>query len=189
MNTRMNLMMVMITCSIFFVSCKKDGDDATAPGPDILLSNDGFLCTYKGDTLRYITSGVRTVITYVYGDGRKSDEVSFETNGDNTVSIKLKVPYTAGGRNNNYFRIQKNSSPSASSFPNNLYLFNWQEGVSNETDFIVKRKDTDKTKFTLESKAYPGYFLSTEKGKGELGITDTHIVFTTRQQEFFFMAK
>lgn len=198
MNKRISLLlMVVVACSIFFVSCKKDGTtDDTANDPAITYPTSGFLCTASNygalggsSTVMYRSStNGQNVVGYLAGAGRAVDEVSIVVNGNNTISIKLKIPLRSGGRDYPYFRTQPNINPPISSYPNNLYLFNWSETKTDETDFIIKRSDADKLKFTLESKAYPGHFLGTGRWKNSISANDDNLVFTSKKQEFFFKA-
>jgi len=196
MYKRINLLlMVMVACSLLFVSCKKDRtDDATAPGPDITYVTSGFLCT-KGSssnsssTLVYyfdLGSGDQ-MWGYVSGNQRPEDEVSLITNGNGTVSIKKKIPYLYNGKSYSYFAIEKNTSPGISPFPNHSYLFSFlRENTSAETEFGIQRNADDGTKFTIESKSYPGYYLGTAKWANSSLPIEGRLVFTTRKQEFFF---
>lgn len=191
------LRFVLIVASIVFISCSKDtAPDDTGNGPNITYPTSGFLCSKSNhgaiggsSTVMYITSqNGRTAVGYQPGAGRAMDEVSIVVNDNNTISIKLKVPLKDGGREYTFFRIQTNINPPISSYPNNLYLFNWSETKTTETDFILKRSDADKLKFTLESKLHPGYFLGTGRGKNSISANDDNLVFTSKKQEFFFNA-
>ena len=188
---------LLLVVSTVVTSCEKNGAAApAATGPDITYINDGLLCTmgisYNSvfDTLRYWTATAgRTVQGYMYGSGTLKDEVHFMNNSNGTVSIKLKEPLSSGGRSYHYFRTQPNTAPSASSFPEHSQLFNWSETATPETEFILKRSNADKTKFTIESKNAPGNFLGTKKWKNSVQTIEDCMVFTSKQQEFFFMAK
>jgi hypothetical protein len=188
---------IVILLSLGFVSCKKESaDDTASGGTDITYPTSGFLCTKSnyvttGDarTVMYISTTVGLIVVgYLPGAGRAADEVSINLNSTNTVSIRLKVPLRSGGRDYYFFRTQPNINPPISSFPNNLYLFSWSETKTIETEFVLKRSNADKLKFTLESKAYPGYFLGSGRWKNSNSVIDDSLVFTTKQQEFFFNA-
>lgn len=190
--------LIMMVASIVFISCSKDSTpDDTGNGPNITYPTSGFLCSSSNygalggsSTVMYISStNGQTAVGYLPGTGRAADEVNMVVNDNNTVSIKLKIPLRSGGRDYPFFRIQTNINPPISSYPNNLYLFNWSETKTTETDFILKRSDADKLKFTLESKLHPGYFLGTGRWKNSNSVNDDNLVFTTKKQEFFFNAK
>jgi hypothetical protein len=185
---------VLFYASLLLVSCKKEVANEPSNGPAITYPTSGFLCTASNhaalggsSTVMYFSStNGQTAVGYLPGAGRPADEVSVVVNSNNTVSIQLKIPLRSGGRDYPYFRIQTNINPLVSSYPNNLYLFNWSETKTTETEFILKRSDADKLKFTLESKAYPGYFLGTGRWKNSTSKNDDNLIFSSKQQLFFF---
>jgi hypothetical protein len=185
---------VLISSSLLLGSCKKEVADDTGNGPAITYPTSGFLCTASNhaalggsSTVMYFSAtGGQTAVGYLSGAGRPADEVSVVLNSNNTVSIQLKIPLRSGGRDYTHFRIQPNINPLVSSYPNNLYLFNWSETKTTETEFILKRSDADKLKFTFESKAYPGYFLGTGRWKNSTSKNDDNLIFSSKQQLFFF---
>jgi hypothetical protein len=192
------LLLLFIGLSVFSSSCKKDGgEEPPPPGPDVTLPTSGLLCTRTNylrpggyDTIKYRSVTTGDVMIGI-GDTRISQDgerVFVVINGDNTVSIKLEKPLRSGGRDYYYFRTQVNSSPVASVFPLNAYLFNWSETATSETKFIINRSAANKLKFTLESKAYPGYFLGTARWKNSLAENDDSLIFSSKKQEFFFKA-
>lgn len=186
----------LISAVLLLGSCKKEVANDTANGPAITYPTNGFLCTASNyaaaggfSTVMFFSSTAgQTAAGYLPGGGRTADEVRVVVNSNNTVSIQLKIPLRSGGRDYPYFRIQPNINPLISSYPNNLYLFNFSETTTTETEFILKRSDADKLKFTLESKAYPGYFLGTGRWKNSTSKNDDNLVFTSKQQLFFFKA-
>lgn len=193
----LNLSLLAIIFSTF-ISCSKKGDAGpTEPGPDITLPTTGLLCTRTNylrpggyDTIKYRTSTIGgNMFGYTSGITNDSEPVSLVVNGDNTVSVKLAKTLRTGGRDYDYFTIKVNTSPVASIFPFNAYLFNWSEISTPESKFILNRSATDKLKFTLESKAYPGNFLGTGRWKNSNSDNDDNLVFTSTKQEFFFRAK
>jgi hypothetical protein len=191
-------LLVLSIVSLLASSCKKQSMADTDPGgPDVLLRTEGFLCTMgigrqgNTDTLTfYFTTAGHEISGYVPGFTRPEDEINIITNGNNTVSVKKRIPYVSGGKPYYYFGIQKNTSPVFSSFPDNEYLFYFfYESPSSETEFIVKRNATDNTKFTIESKSHPGYFLGTARQHNATYPTEANLVFGSKKQEFFFMAQ
>jgi hypothetical protein len=184
--------------SLLASSCKKQGTaDIDPHGPDVLLRTEGFLCTMgisrlgNTDTLTfYFTTAGHEMDGYLAGFTRPEDEVNIISNGNNTVSVKKRIPYVSGGKPYNYFGIKENTNPVFSSFPDNAYLFYFfYESPSSETEFIVKRSATDNNKFTIESKSHPGYFLGTAKWHNATYPTEANLVFSSKKQEFFFMAQ
>ncbi len=177
------------------ISCKKEaGDNGTGQGPDITYVTSGLLCTKGSGTnnstiLSYyfdLGSGDQ-MWGYVSGNGRPEDEVGLTTNSNGTVTIKKKKAYQHNGKSYSYFAIEKNASPGISPFPSHSYLFSFlKETTSAETEFIIQRNAADGTKFTIESKKYPGYYLGTAKWVNSLSSTEGRLVFTTKKQEFFF---
>lgn len=177
------------------VSCKKEAEDnGTGQGPDITYITSGFLCTMgssanSSTTLAYyfdLGSGDQ-MWGYVSGNQRAIDEVGMTNNSNGTVTIKKKIPYQHNGKSYSYFAIEKNASPGISPFPNNPYLFSFlRENESAETEFVIQRNATDGTRFTIESKKYPGYYLGTAKWANSLSSIQGRLVFTTKKQEFFF---
>ena len=196
MNRIFSLLTVFIVCQFFLAgSCKKDNADVPAPGPDVILPNSGFLSTMgighsgQTDTLTYwFSTGGDEMTTYGKGFQKSDDELSFINNGNGTVTIKRKGSYVHNNITYKMFGVQPNPSPSISDWPNNPYLYHFfYENPSDKTQFIIKRTDADINKFTIESKAYPGYFLGTAKWKNATYPTETRLVFTSKKQLFFFM--
>jgi hypothetical protein len=187
----------IICLSLFAMSCKKDNgsNNPPGPGPGVTLATSGFLCTMginrdgHTDTLTYwfSTSG-QEMTGYGPGYQRPEDEIRLLSNGNGTTTIRRKTPYVYNNKSYDMFGIEVNASPAFSSFPDNKYLFDFfNEAPSVETEFIIKRTDADANKFTIESKAYPSYFLGTAKWKNATYPTETRLVFTGKQQVFFFM--
>jgi hypothetical protein len=184
--------------SLFVSSCKKESTaDNNGGGPDVLVRTEGFLCTMgigrsgSTDTLTfYFTTGGQEIVGYLAGFTRPEDEINIINNGNNTVSIKKRIPYVSGGTSINYFAIKKNTSPIFSSFPDNEYLwYLYYQADSVETEFIVKRSAADNTKFTIESKSRPGYFLGTARQRNATYPTEARLVFGSKKQEFFFLVR
>ena len=184
--------------SLLASSCKKESTAATNPaGSDVLLVTEGFLCTMgigrsgSTDTLTfYFTTAGHEISGYIAGATRPEDKINIINNGNNTVSIKKTIPYVSGGTSINYFAIKQNTSPVFSSFPDNAYLwYLYYQADSIETEFIVKRSAADNTKFTIESKNHPGYFLGTARQAQATYPTEACLVFGSKKQEFFFMVQ
>ncbi|MEO6723237.1 MAG: hypothetical protein ABIN67_22920 [Ferruginibacter sp.] len=192
------LFFLLISLSLLVVSCKKESASANnPPGPEVLLHTEGFLCTMgigrtgSVDTLTfYFTTSGQEIVNYLNGHSRPEDKVHITNNGNSTISIQKDIPYVQNGKNYNYFGIQKNTSPTSSTFPSNEYLFYFfYDASSTETEFIVKRDDVDNTKFTIESKSHPGYYLGTAKWQYATYPTEAKLVFTSKKQKFFFMVQ
>jgi hypothetical protein len=90
--------------STVIVSCKKDGGDATAPGPSITPVIDGYLCTIgiyinnTVDTLVFnVSSGInqaRQMVGYGFGSETPENQVALIVQGSSDLFlIKLKIPY------------------------------------------------------------------------------------------------
>ncbi|MEP6712219.1 MAG: hypothetical protein ABJA37_07385 [Ferruginibacter sp.] len=190
------LLFLSVVSSLIF-SCKKESTSGDDPhGPDVLLRTEGFLCTIgisrtgAPDTLTfYFGTNGENVSGYSYGYTRASDKVHISPSGDNSVSIIKNIPYVSGGKNYNYFGIKANSNPVFSSFPNNQYLYYLYAEASTETEFVVKRDDLDNTKFTIESKSHPGYYLGTARWINATYPTEANLVFTREKQKFFFVVQ
>jgi hypothetical protein len=192
----LNLSLLAIIFSTF-ISCSKKGDAGpTEPGPDITLPTSGLLCTRTNylrpggyDTVKYRTSTLgRNMFGYIKGTEQNGERILLTTNGDNTVSVKLEKPLITGGLEYNYFLVKVNSSPSSSIFPFNAYLFNWSQTNTPESKFIIARSASDKLKFTLESKAFPGNYLGTGRWKNSNADNDDNLIVGSTKQEFFFKA-
>jgi hypothetical protein len=191
------LFIVSLSAMIFsmIISCKKDvGAGSNSPDPNVTYITSGLLCTRgssstSSTTLSYyfdLGSGDQ-MWGYVPGNLRPEDEVSVTANSNGSVTIKKKKAYVYNGKSYSYFAIEKNASPGTSPFPNNAYLFSFlRENTSAETEFIIQRNAADGTKFSIESKIYPGYYLGTAKWANATSSTESRLVFTTRKQEFFF---
>lgn len=195
----MNRNFSLLAVSLFLLSaaCKKDSPGTDGNGPDVVLPTDGFLVTMGKnkdnhmDTLAFwFSTNGQELTVYDYGYGRPQDEISMNPNSNNTVTIQKKVPYMHNNKPYKWFGIDENKNPDFSSFPLNQYLFDmFHEAESAKTQFIIKRKDGDMEKFTIESKAFPGYYLGCAKWKNATYPTETRLVFTTKAQEFWFMQK
>ena len=198
MNKLLFPLLYLALAAIFISSCKKESTpDNNANGPAVLLRTEGFLCTMgvardgSIDTLTYYQTTIAKEMTvYFNAYLRDQDELHIVKNGNNTVTIKRKTPWTSSSRTYSYFGIEVNSNPPFSSFPYNDYLWDFpHESASPETEFIVKRSDADINKFTIESNVYRGYFLGTEKWRNASYPTEERLVYTTTPQDFFFMTK
>lgn len=182
--------------SLFLLSatCKKTNEDVPAPGgggPNVTLPTSGFLCTngktYIGNVVNfYFTTLAWNLTSYTKTPDHQGDEVSFVMNSNNTVSIKRNKPHVSNGITYQWFAIEENSYPSGSGFPNNLYLWDIQDEQSELTQFVIKRKDGDNLKFTIESKKYPGYYLGVGKRKNAVQDVDDNLTFTTSPKEWWF---
>lgn len=182
-----------------FVSCKKEAENnGTNTGPDITYVTSGFLCTigigrnYVIDTLVvHPTNGYELVREYGYGFTPAKDELYITNNSNGTVSLKLKVPFALSNGANVYTHIGLYGSnlPVGQA---NFYPIQLAKAASFETDLILKRNAADGKKFSLESKAVPGYYLSAIHPGVQYqpnSTTETKLAFTTKKQEFFFLAK
>lgn len=184
--------LTFITVSLFLLSaaCSKKNEDLPAPGgpggPDIVLPTSGHLvCMGKDqnnhtDTMTFwhsTSGGQMTVFGREYL--RAADEIRFTNNSNGTETIRRKEPYVHNYINYDMFGIQENPNPSTSEWPNNSYLWTmYQKDASVLNQFIIKRDATDKFKFTIESKAFPGYYLGVAKWKNATYPTTTYLVFT-----------
>jgi hypothetical protein len=194
---RISSLLTVSTVSLFLLSstCKKDTPDTPGGGPGATFRTSGYLVTMginrqgNNDTLIFwFTTGGDFLTTYGFGYGRPEDELAMTVNSNNTMTIQKKVPHVYNNKSYKWFGIEENTNPALSPFPNNSYLFDmFHEEESAKTQFIIKRKDGDMEKFTIESKAYPGYFLGSAKWKNAVYPTETRLVFTTKAQEFWFM--
>jgi hypothetical protein len=188
----MNWVVIMISSSLFFVSCKKGGDDANGSGPAVTPVIDGYLCTIGSyvsstDTLVFNivqANNGRAMVTYVPGNIKPESQVTLIAQGSSDlVLIKLKKPY--GSRPQTHFFI----SPDPSSFPVNPYYFgvSYEGHDASELQFIIKRSSTDNKKFSIESKKYPGNYLNIAKPEVTISTGASKLVFTAVKREFFFM--
>lgn len=198
----MKKIFLLLPVSVFLLSgaCKKSNDDApgnNGGGPDLVLPNNGYLLTIGKDlanhddtlTFWFSTSGQELTV-YGHEYLRASDEVSLTPNGDGTMTIKKMTPYYHNNKSYQWFGIEENKSPDFSSFPQNKYLYQFYHPAQSElTQFNIKRNDSDKRKFTIESKAYPGYYLGCAKWKNATYPITNRLVFTTKSQEFWLVSK
>lgn len=185
---------LLVGFSLLSSTCGKK-DDEPAPGPDMTYVTEGVLCTMgishdnKFDTLQYYT-GNYNVKEYVSGTATKKDEVFIVVNSNNSVSVKLKEPLISGGRSYLYFKCKP--SPNISqALPGYQYYFSFSEAPSSETEFVLARNNSDKTKFTLESRNAPGQFLGTRNQVWATSNStlEADMVFSSKKQEFFFLPK
>ncbi len=187
------LFLIISFISITFLSCtKKAGDEPT--GPDATYITEGFLCTigtgrdYRIDTLVFLpTLGIAQFREYAKGFQKALDEVYFTTNSNNTVSVKLKIPLTYINKTYTHIGLYGSNLPVGSE---NWYPFSLNTEASTETEFILRRKDGDKSKFTLESKAAPGYYMSAVYPGQQYSPNSTvesKLIYSFEKQEFFFL--
>ncbi len=181
------------------ISCKKEaGENGTDPGPDITYLTSGFLCTigigrnYVIDTLVvHPTRGIEMVLEYRNGYTPQTEELNISNNSNGTVSLKLKIPLSLS----NGAQIYTHIGLYGSNLPvgqENFYPIQMAKAASFETDLILKRSTVDGKKFSLESKAVPGYYLSAVHPGVQYqpnSTTETKLVFSTKKQEFFFLSK
>jgi hypothetical protein len=184
------LLLLSIGISTFTSSCKKESGGNSNTGPDVLLLTDGLLCTtgiYRGqlDTLVYYPHFGK-LDGYQYGGTGSEHKVFTINNSNNSIALKYNPPNTNGGI---FLGIIKNSSPSASSFPQNEYLFRNYQDKSGETEFVIKRDKDNISKFSIEAKSHPGYYLGTARWSGNPQNTEESLVFTGTRQLFFFMTQ
>jgi hypothetical protein len=198
----MKKIFLLLPVSIFLLSgtCKKSNDDVpgnNGGGPDVTLPTSGYLLTMGKDsdnhtdtmTFWFSTNG-QEMTEYGHQYLRSSDEIAMTSNGNGTMTVKKMVPYVHNNKNYQCFGIVENKNPDFSSFPQNSYLYTmFHETESELTQFIIKRTDGDKKKFTIESKAFPGYYLGCAKWKNATYATTDRLVFTTVAHEFWFVAK
>jgi hypothetical protein len=115
--------------------------------------------------------------------------VSFITHGNGTVSIKMKVPYVYQNKDYSYLGIHVNPNPLVSPFPHPyLYFLAPVDYDISESQFVIKRNATDGTKFTIESKKYPGNYLGVAKWKNTVQPVQSRLVYTSEKKEFFCMS-
>lgn len=182
--------------SMFIVSCEKAGDDDAASGPDITYVTSGVLCTmgtgrnYVFDTLVVFPgAGIQIVREYAYGFTPPDEEVFISNNSNGTVSVRLKIPDTGTGGPYTHLGLYGSH---LSTGPENFYPYQLKTVESKETEFIIKRNAGDGTRFTLESKAVPGYFMSTRHPGVQYqpnSTVESSLVFSKKKQEFFFLPK
>jgi hypothetical protein len=189
-------LITILSLYLFSASCKKDKEDQPGPGggPNVVLPISGHLvCIGKDsdnhlDTLTFwhSTSG-REMVEFYREYLRAADEIRFTVNGNGTVNIRRKEPYVHNSINYDKFGIEENKNPGSSSFPDNSYLWTmYQKDETVLNSFIINRDKNDLYKFTIESKAFPGYFLGVEKWKNATFPTTDRLVFTTKQIVWWF---
>jgi hypothetical protein len=185
--------------SISIVSCKKEAaDNPVNPGTNITYVTSGFLCTMgigenqKVDTLVLMPIkgyGTSTANVYSYGYIPKEDEFSITNNSNGTVSVKFKTPYVSGTKTYTHIGLYGSQFPLGTS---TFYPFQLAEKESIETQFEMKRNTTDGRLFTLESKAVPGFYLSTIHPGYQYqphSSVETKMAFSIKKQDFFFLPK
>lgn len=197
---KLSLIISLVTFTLISCSKKDKAEtDTNGQGPAATYITEGFLCTigigrnYKTDTLEFLpTHGIVQFREYAYGFQKAQDEVYFTNNSNNTVSVKLKIPLTStsgGGKSYTHIGLYGSHLPTG---PENWYPFSLKTEASTETEFILRRTDSDKTKFTLESKAAPGYYMSAVHPGYQYSPNSTvesKLVYSTEKQVFFFMKK
>jgi hypothetical protein len=172
----------------------KEGLPGDPDGPDVVLPTSGHLvCIGKGrqgymDTLTFWHSTIGSDMDmFLRQSLRPADEIRFTANGDGTVTIRRKEPHVQNNINYDKFGIEVNGNPVFSSFPDNAYLWTMYHQVESVLNhFVIKRDQNDIYKFTIESKAFPGYFLGVEKWKNAAYPTTDRLVFTTTGVTWWF---
>ena len=195
MPKKLNLLLVSLPFLLVMCSKEKDAEQEDR-NIDMLLSS-GYLCTMgqssnnQFDTLvYYFSQGGRELQGYGAGWSNESDQVRLERNGDGTFNVVQQVPFIQAGKAYSLFGIKINAVPGNSSFPNNKYLFDfYQQEASLTTQFIIKRNPSDRERFTIESKAYPGYYLAAGKKKSQVYTEESSLIFQEVAEEFFFLQK
>lgn len=197
MKKRFYSFVLMAHFLLLLSSCAKDdAGDNNGEGPDVIQITKGFLSTigkyYDGsiDTLTYVRRGGSTDLSQ-YGFQFRDiySGVSLESNSNGTASIKLKAPYVNQGVNYIYFSIIPTNPGASNLFPNNAYQFGpLKAAKSDETEFVVKRDDTDRSQFTIESKKYQGYYLDIARWLQGGTNGEQWLVFTTNKKLWFFIA-
>ncbi|MBL7735954.1 MAG: hypothetical protein JNL51_10870 [Chitinophagaceae bacterium] len=192
------LFLLPICIFLLSASCKKSNEDLPDPGgprgPNVLLPNSGYLVCFGKDmnnhkdtmTFYFSLSGQEMTL---FGRPflRTDDEIMFTNNSDRSVNIRRKTAHVHNGVSYDMFGIEENKNPAFSSFPKNKYLwtfFQKDESVTNH--FVIKRDEGDKLKFTIESKAFPGYFLGVAKWEHATYPSTDRLVFTTTPVVFWF---
>jgi hypothetical protein len=187
--------------SMFLMSgmCKKSGSgDPDGPdGPDVTFPTTGHLVTMGRnadnhiDTITfYLTTLAWDLTVYNHPFLRADDEVTLRPNGNGTMTIIRRTPHMHQNIPYKWFGIEENISPDFSQFPNNKYLFEFfHPSESILTQFVIKRSEDDMYKFTIESKAYPGYYLGCAKWKNAVYPTTNRLVFTTSPAIWWLVQK
>ena len=189
------LTITIVFLFLLFASCKKEKEDLPGPGgPNVILPASGHLvCIGRDrdnqmDTLTFLHSTNGREMTEFYREFlRPADEVRFVATGNGTVRIRRKEPHVHDNFSYDKFGIEENKNPVFSSFPNNAYLWTmYQKDESVLNTFIINRDPSDMKKFTIESKAFPGYFMGVEKWKNAVYPTTDRLVFTTKPVVWWF---
>jgi hypothetical protein len=189
------LAITIVSFILFSGTCKKDNDDLPAPGgPSVTPPISGHLvCIGKdwdnhADTLNFwFTTSGREMAVFARQDLRPPDEIRFVTSGNGTVNIRRKEPYVHNNINYDMFGIEKNDNPVFSEFPDNSYLWTFfQKDQTILNVFTINRDKNDLYKFTIESKAFPGYYLGVEKWKNATRSITNRLVFTTKPVTWWF---
>ena len=184
----------LICLPLLTIMCTKQSPSNDNDGPDVVLHTSGYLCTMgkngfnHQDTLTFWFSASGQDMS-VFGREylRPEDEISLTVNSNNTMTIKKRIPYVQQNKPFQWLGIRANANPDFSSFPDNEYLFTlFHETESELTQFHIKRSQGDMNKFTIESKAYPGYYLGVAKWEDATYPTEDRLVFTTIAKEFWF---
>ena len=187
------LPITIVSLFLLFASCKK-GNVPGPVDPNVTLPTSGHLvCIGRDrdnqmDTLTFWHTTIAREMTEFYREFlRPADEIRFIPNGNGTVRIRRKEPHVHDNFNYDKFGIEENTNAVFSSFPNNKYLWTmYQKDESVLNTFIINRDPGDMKKFTIESKAFPGYYMGVEKWKNAVYPTTDRLVFTTKPVTWWF---
>lgn len=191
------MLIAVVTCftliTLLASTCRKS--DAPAPGPDVLVINEGFISTKTGinvgnlgDTSYMRISGDGTTGGYcrmastLYGASVENKDyyVKFERAGNGNMYIKCII-------NGLYLGVRESGqSAGYYSWCTNWPTLDKQPGEKNE--FIVKKKDNNH--FTVESALIRGTFMNTTTSPqisytGPKSADEIH--FLAKEQEWFFL--
>lgn len=176
--------------SLLITSCGDENDDPKlvdeAEGPVTgFLITTGLTRVGAKDTLVYWqTSSNGEMREYIKGGQDHEERITLTPLANGICSIERTVPYVSND-DVKYGYFGFNLISIYAGYPPGFdYRYTLRSSFTADCEFIRTKHETDPDKFYLESKLYPGYFLSPEKYKGASYPTETDLVLGSDKQWF-----
>ena len=155
---------------MLMTSCGEDNDPLV---PEMEVPITGYLCTTgigdfsKKDTLAYNAHGGTKDLVSFPGYNQANERVTLTPRGDGIWSLERVNVYSppAGGE---YFYFGCYAIGTTAGYPAGYsdfldrfgYKYTLRTTFTPDCEFVLTRVDDDPDQFYLESKLYPGYYLS-----------------------------
>jgi hypothetical protein len=183
------------------ISCGKDSDPDPGLLPVVDSPKTGFLCTIGqgnvsyNDTLVYNAyGGIRELVQWLSEGNDLDERVTLSPRGDGIWSLERVKPYiTSSGDEYSYFGCYAIGTTAGypagySEFLDSFgYKYSLRATFTPDCKFVLTRDDVDPELFYLESKLYPGYYLTPAQRKEGPGNAQRWLVYGTAKHAFFII--